>query len=869
MNPSLRERRRFLVCGAAVAWLALALASAQAPQKPSDFVIPAPPPVVMPPPAVAPPAPAPPQTPVVKETPPSKPAAAPAKTPPTPPAPVAATPAAPAAAAPKPPAATKALVIPASGQATVVPAPAPAPMPTMAAKPIATNAPVGSLSNAVPLDAAVAQLDFANGLFKRQFYDMALVEYIRFKDKYPNHPLSDEAYYRMGECQRELKFNDQARESFRAVTRLWPGSEYSGRAHFRLGELAYQSKQYAVAIPMFIAASHQTTDDGVRTAATFYLAKAQLETGQQEAAMDNLRRVLKSKTSGEFKTFAESALAGLYLKAGKSKEALAHYEGLLKLQIAPDVREEALYQIGALRYAQKQYPEAIMAFQDFIKEFPRSRSVADAGVGLARAHYETGKHREAATVARQWQNVAPKEAQAELAMMVAVAFRDDKAFREAADWFEKAGTAASRTEAVRCAFLGQDYARVVQRGEVLLQADPNGPFAESVLLLVAESLEAQKEWVRAATAYRVLMERFPKTAWGADVLWHTVTCWQQVNKIDEAVKDLERVAKEFPKDSRNEAAWYQLGVYCGQLERGEQMLAAFDKLQENYPKSPNAAEARYWLGANYLSKKDWAKAAEHLEAALALRPAENRVRAGAKLVAAYYQQENPEKTLTHVQAMVDAGQSKLVPAEIYAWLGGKLLEGAKPEAALRHLKLALDSSSDAALRSRCCNDAARASAKLGQWERASAYYRDVIEYEGASERGRSAAIGLAEALVRTGDFKDARDTLEKLLERHTEGPENARIRMLLGDLYSGMKDYRNAARYYMSVAALYDDRKVTPEALDRAAAAFDACGRTGDATQARRELDQRFPTYQMFSRKTSAGNTPQPAPAEPAAPKKP
>ncbi|MCX6911132.1 MAG: tetratricopeptide repeat protein [Verrucomicrobia bacterium] len=738
----------------------------------------------------------------------------------------------------------------------------------MATKPISTNSPVGSLTNAVPLDPAVAQLDFANGLFKRQFYDMALVEYIRFKDKYASHPLSDEAYYRMGECQRELKFNDEAKETFRSITRQWPGSEYSGRAHFRLGETAYQAKQYPQAIPLFLAATHQSTDEGVRTAATFYLAKAQLECGQQEVAMDNLRRVLKSKTSGEFKPFAESALAGMYLKSGDEKKALSHYEGLLDLQVAPDVREEALYQVGALRFAQKLYPEAATAFRQFLKEFPRSRNVTDAAVGLARALYQTDKHREAATVAREWQGMASKEARSELAMMVAVAFREDKAFREAADWFEKVETSASRTEAVRCAFMGHDYARVIKRGEELMQADPKTPFAETLLLLTAESLEAQKEWVRAGAAYRVLLDRFPKTAWGADVLWHSVTCWQQAKKIDEAAKDLERVAKEFPKDSRNEAAWYQLGVYCGQLDRTDQMVAAFDKLQELYPKSPNAAEARYWVGANLLAKKEWAKAAEHLEAALAMRSADNRVRAGAKLVAAYYQLDQPDKTLAHAQALADAGQTKLVPAEICAWLGQKLLDGAKPEAALRYLKLALDSSSDAAVRSRCSNDAAQASARLGQWERASAYYRDVIEYEGASERGKSAAIGLAESLVRVGEFKDAKDTLEKLLDRHQEGAENARIRMLLGDLYSGMKNFREAARYYMSVAALYDDRKVTPEALDRAAVAFDACGRTGDATQARRELDQRFPTYRMFSRGKAAGTMP-PPPAAPAAPKKP
>ena len=138
--------------------------------------------------------------------------------------------------------------------------------PTMPVAPMATNSPVGTLTNAVPLDAAVAQLDFANGLYMRQFFDMALVEYIRFTQKFDNHPLADEVYYRMGECQRQLKQTEEARKSFLAVTRRWPGSEYAARAHFRLGEAALAAKQSQQAATMFIAAAHQTQDDQVACA---------------------------------------------------------------------------------------------------------------------------------------------------------------------------------------------------------------------------------------------------------------------------------------------------------------------------------------------------------------------------------------------------------------------------------------------------------------------------------------------------------------------------------------------------------------------------------------------------------------------------
>ncbi|MBM3888012.1 MAG: tetratricopeptide repeat protein [Verrucomicrobia bacterium] len=749
---------------------------------------------------------------------------------------------------------------PTPAPSTVVPTqpkpPAAAPAPALQGAPMATNAPAGSLTNPIPLDPAVAQLDFANGLFARQFYDMALVEYLKFREKNDNHPLADEAYYRMGECQRELKLFDQAKESFRALTRRWPASEYSGRAHFRLGEMEYAAKDLRKAAPCFLAALHQSRDEAVRTTAQFYLAKVQLEADQPKAALENFREVLKSKSGEAFRPYAESAVAGIYLKLGDQKNALTHYENLLKFQASPEVREEALYQVGALRYALQLYPAAAMAFREFLKEFGRSRSVMDAGIGLARSLYASGQRREAATVAREWYNAVPNEVKPEMAMMVAMAFRDEKAYKEAADWLAKTNSPEARAEMVRCAFLAGDHPRTVQLGEALMQAEPNNAFLESVLLLVAEAHEALKQWEPAARTYRLLLERYPKTKWVADALWHAATCWQEIKRPNEAVKEFERVAKEFPKDPRNEVAWYQLAVCNGLLDKTEAMIAAFDKLQSLYPKGAYTAEAHYWIGAHVLTQKQWAKAAEHLEAALAMRPADNRIRARSKLVMAYFQLNNVQKAAEHVRALTDVSEVKLVPAEILTWLGEKTLAADRPEPALVYLKQALNATTDPAIRLRANEAAATAHTRLGQWDQAAAYYRDVIETEGATKRGMAAAVGLSEALLHMRMLTDAKDTLEKLLERHPEGPENARIRMLLGDLYVGLGDHHEAAKYYMSVAVLYDDRKISPEALDRAARAFEACGRTGDAAQARRELNQRFPTYQMFSNNSAKAAPP-------------
>ena len=728
------------------------------------------------------------------------------------------------------------------------------------AVPSAANAAPGSLTNTV--EAAIAQLDFANGLYRRQFYDMALVEYIRFTQKFDNHPLADEVYYRMAECHRTLKHLEEARKAFLTVTKRWPSSDYSGRAHFRLGEMAYEAKKLPEAITMFTAAVHQTADEQVRVTSQFYLAKSQLESNEPDQALENFRRVLKSKMGEPFRPYAESAVAALYLKSGDTKSALAAYENVLRLDVAPELREEALYQVGVLRLASKSYPKAAEALRQFIKDYPKSRAVGEVAIGLARALFASGKNRECAQVAREWYDIAPQPVRPELAMMVAGALRDEKAYREAADWYAKAATPASLAEEVRCAFLAQDYTRVVLRGEALMQSDPKNPHLESVMLQVAEALESQHLWQRSGLAYRALLDKFPQTTWATDALWHASSCWQQAGKLDEAVKDFEKLATAYPKDSRHEAACYQVAACYGQLDKFEPMIAAFTKLLTLYPQGVYAAEAHYWVGANHFQRQQWADAVTHLEKALSLRPADNRKRVSPKLMVAYYKLGQADKAGEHLQALLDRGESKQIPAEISAWLGEKLLATEKYEAAAPHLERALKAGPEPAVRASTSESLSRIYIRLNQWDKVAGCLRDVIEIEGATARGMRASINLADALIKMGDYQNAQQALEKLIEKHPEGAENARIRMLLGDLYAALRNFPEAARYYMNVAVLYDDPQLTPDALDRAAAAFVSCGRTGDALQAKRELEQRYPNYKPPQSRTPALPPKKDAPAD-------
>src|SRR5450759_1305200 len=61
------------------------------------------------------------------------------------------------------------------------------------------------------------QLEYANALFTRKLYDLALPEYQKYLDDYPGRPGRANAYFSLGECYRNLNRVSSARTNFQKV----------------------------------------------------------------------------------------------------------------------------------------------------------------------------------------------------------------------------------------------------------------------------------------------------------------------------------------------------------------------------------------------------------------------------------------------------------------------------------------------------------------------------------------------------------------------------------------------------------------------------------------------------------------------------
>jgi lipopolysaccharide biosynthesis regulator YciM len=133
--------------------------------------------------------------------------------------------------------------------------------------------------------------------------------------------------------------------------------------------------------------------------------------------------------------------------------------------------------------------------------------------------------------------------------------------------------------------------------------------------------------------------------------------------------------------------------------------------------------------------------------------------------------------------------------------------------------------------------------KLQNWQGA---VREWTAYRAnfPEETNRSVVLEpLAQAQIGVGNYDLAQKLSEQILQQNPEGENNARGRILLGDIALAKKQYDAAAKIYSAVALLIDNPQLTPQALAKANAAWRLAGNEAKADEALLRLKKEYPDY--------------------------
>ncbi|HSU86421.1 MAG TPA: tetratricopeptide repeat protein, partial [Chthoniobacterales bacterium] len=259
--------------------------------------------------------------------------------------------------------------------------------------------------------------------------------------------------------------------------------------------------------------------------------------------------------------------------------------------------------------------------------------------------------------------------------------------------------------------------------------------------------------------------------------------------------------------------------------------------------TPAAAQARYYIGRAAFEAKDYESAIAELSRARQLNPEQYGSPAGLRIMSSYFYLKQRENLAKEVDRFFAASPDGQLPAEILEWLGLESYNAKDYAAAAKYLGALSKSAALASVKPDFWFYLGDAQMKLNQPAEAETALQKFVQTSTDPAAKAKAMLALGEAKIGAHKPDDAQKIAEEIMSLQPEGRVNAQARLLAGEVEMERAQFENAGKAFMSVALLYDDPEITPQALAKAAKAYEKAGKADEADRARAQLRAKYPDY--------------------------
>jgi TolA-binding protein len=741
------------------------------------------------------------------------------------------------------------------------------------------------------------QLNYANGLFGRKLYDLAVPEYEKFLGLYPLSSDRATALFYMGQAYRALKRTTAARTSFQTVLRDFPDGELAGPASYGLGEISFNEKDYASALPFFHRAAAKLKAPALALSARYFEARCLENLDRKDEARAVYLQVIEVKNPNPFRDDSRLAAGSIFLAAGRKPDALKQFEALAGEASKPTIKAEATVRAGlvALDLAQdeKGKPDQAMTAKATAL-LQKGRTLPEGGrwngiaaVGLLRLEYQAGQYAQALADYQRSKDQVPEEVRPEMMLLAGNSQRQLGHMKEAQMIYQQ----------IIQKYPGRDeakdarYQRLIGlynandpslRAEIddFLQNNPQGERSDQANLLKAEALYKEKDFAAAATLYAGLRDsklspklraesafklgwcyvqtKEPNKAIDAfayflqaftgnpqipSALAQRALAYQETRQYERARSDLEQLLTGFPKAREREAALQQKALILGQLDDAKGMTATFQQLLKEYPKSAAAAQAHYYIGKSAFETKDYETAIAEMNTARQLNKEQYGTLAALRIMSSYFYLKKRDALAKELNKFYETSPDGQVPAEILDWVGIEFYNAKDYAPAAKYLTALSKTGNVSSVKPDFWFYLGDAQMKLNQPAAAEASLQKFLETTSEPAAKAKVLLALGEAKIGAHKPDDAQKIAEEIMTLQPEGRVNAQARLLAGDVEMERQQFEEAGKAFMSVALLYDDPEITPQALAKAAKAYQKAGKSDEAERASAQLHQKYPDY--------------------------
>jgi TolA-binding protein len=773
----------------------------------------------------------------------------------------------------------------------------PVPNETETVVPEVVPVPNGSAPGETTESPAQRQLNYASALFGRKLYDLAVPEYEKFLGLYPNSPDRDAALFYTGESYRALGRTAAARTSFQSVLADFPESEFAGPASYGVADVYFNEKDYASARPLFHRAAAKAKASELALSAHYFEARCLENLERNDEARDIYQQVIEVKNPNPFRDDARLAVGSIFLTNGRKSEALKQFEALADETNKAPLKAEATVRAGllALELAQAEKGKADQAMTTKATALlKKGRALPEAGrwsgiaaVGLLRLEYQAGQYGQAVADYQRSKDQVPEEVRPEMMLLAANSQRQLSHFKEAQELYrqiiQKYPGREEAKEARYQRLIGLYNANdPALRDEIdeFIKDNPDGERSDQAKLLKAEALYKEDDFAAAASLYTGLrdsklsaklraesafklgwcfvqtkepakaidafayfLQAFPENPQVASALAQRALGYQETKQYERALADLEKLLTQFPNAGEREAALQQKALIRGQTDDAKGMTATFQQLLKEFPKSAAAAQAHYYIGKAAFEIKEYETAIAEMKTARQLNQEQYGTPATLRIMSSYFYLKQRDALAKEVNKYFESSPNGQVPAELLEWLGIEFYN-AKDFAAAAKDFIALSKAANlSSVKPDFWFYLGDAQMKLNQPVDAEKSLQKFLESASEPAARAKALLALGAAKIAAHKPDDAQKIAEEIMTLQPEGRVNAQARLLAGDVEMERNQFEDAGKAFMSVALLYDDPEITPQALDKAAKAYEKAGKATEAERASAQLHQKYPDY--------------------------
>jgi TolA-binding protein len=640
------------------------------------------------------------------------------------------------------------------------------------------------------------------------------------------------ASYLLGRAYLATQKENEGRGLLQPMADATPPGKYTGEAARALAELDDTENHPADALPLWQRALALTTDPALRAAIAARGGWSALGAKQPAAAEKLFQDARQAAPSGESRQVADTGLLRLYFQEKRYTDWLSIYNAE-QADLLPGAHEEILYDLGHAHFALKQWADAIPALDQYLREFPADPAAPEAAYERFIAAAQLDRPKIVSAADAYLAQYPQSTFRARVQLVEAQELSAEKEFARAAPLWESLSAEKG----------GDDWPH------------------QTILLELARADDALQRWPQAATAYQSYLDDLAAHPAGADsakaalrAQARLAVCLQNSDQLLAATQAWQAVQAQAPAASpEQEMALEALGlIYArGGPNDAAQMADTFRDLLQKFPKSPLRALAAFSVGDAMFQQHDYAGAEPYLREAREWDPPAWQQPATQRLALAAYGMKNAAKARAYVReydalplpADPQARLAARLPAALFYWLAEEARQAGRLDEAETFYARVTQHPDPGDLLAGAWWQLGQVQARRQEWPAAVLSDEKYRQLKPDAKDATTVLLALGRAQLGAGNLDAARALGNQALLQEPEGPNSAAARLLLGETAFAAQNYPEAARLFATVAVLFDDPTLTPQAMARAADAFDRAGDAKSAADWRQKLQARYPQF--------------------------